>query len=98
MEEVFPTQDLTGQRITKVAAHSHYRILTEGCSIIFQPPNCEGSCSSCIGEVASAKCKSRQLKCKGSSLEGLGFPFSKLLHLEFAILLSYLLPWNSSIL
>ena len=78
MEEVFPSYDLAGQRITTV--NSHYRRLAAGCSPTFTPPDCEGLCVSCGGKVAESKCKARQLKCKGSSLEGLGFPFSKLLN------------------
>ena len=78
MEEVFPTYDLTGHRITTV--HSHYRRLSIGCSPTFTPPDCKGLCVACSGKVAESKCKARQLKCKGSSVEGLGFPFSKLLN------------------
>lgn len=62
-ENVFPTHDLSGQRVT--AVHSHYRMLTAGCPTTFVKPNCEGSCTSCSGKVAKAKCKARQLKCKG---------------------------------
>lgn len=73
MEDVFPTYDLSGQRIT--AVHSHYRMLTTGCTTKFEGPDCEGSCTSCSGKVAKAKCKARKLKCKASSIEGISFPF-----------------------
>ena len=63
LEEVFPTHDLSGQRVTTV--HSHYRMLTAGCSSNFIPPTCSGSCTSCAGEVAQAKCKARKLRCQG---------------------------------
>jgi hypothetical protein len=68
MESVFPTYDLSGQRIT--ALHSHYRILTAGCTATFNKPSCQGGCDSCSGKIAKAKCKARQLKCKASSIQG----------------------------
>lgn len=73
METVFPTYDLSGERITSV--HTHYRMLTGSCSSSFEGPDCSGDCSGCSGKVNIAKCKARQLKCKGSSIEGLNFPF-----------------------
>ena len=72
MEEVFPTYDLSGQRITTV--HSHYRRLAAACTPKFQKPDCKGSCKACSGKIATAKCKARQLKCKGAT-KGLSFPF-----------------------
>ena len=75
LEDVFPTHDLSGQRVT--AVHSHYRMLTAGCPTKFAKPKCEGSCTSCKGKVAKAKCKARKLKCKASSIKGISFPFSK---------------------
>ena len=71
--KVFPTFDLSGHRITTV--HSHYRILASGCTLIFSKPKCEGGCSSCNGKKAKAKCYARRLKCKGTSLTGISFPF-----------------------
>ena len=73
MEEVFPTYDLSGHRITTV--HTHYRRLSSGCAASFSAPDCAGSCSGCSGTAAKAKCKARQLKCKGSSIQGISFPF-----------------------
>lgn len=73
MEEVFPTHDLSGHRITTI--HTHYRRLTSGCTTSFSAPDCAGSCSSCTKGAAKAKCKARQLKCKGSSIQGISFPF-----------------------
>ena len=75
MEEVFRTHDSAGQSITSVADHSHYRMLTSGCTTDFSKPKCAGSCASCSGTIAKAKCKARKLKCKVSSVEGLSFPF-----------------------
>lgn len=68
LEAVFPTHDFSRQRITPV--HSHYRILTAGCTSKFSKPKCEGSCTSCSGKVATAKCKARKLACKASSIKG----------------------------
>ena len=45
MEEVFPTYDLSGNRVTTV--NTHYRMLTESCSAEFAVPDCEGSCDGC---------------------------------------------------
>lgn len=80
MEEVFPSYDLSGHRVTPV--HSHHRMLS--CSSTFVKPDCVGTCS-CTGKVELAKCKARQLKCKGSSVEGLRFPFSKYQTLVFSL-------------
>jgi hypothetical protein len=71
-EEVFPTYDSSGHRITPV--HSHNRILTNDCTPTFEKPSCRGSCAGCSGKVATAQCKARQLECKGSQ-EGYSFPF-----------------------
>jgi hypothetical protein len=68
MEDVFPFYDLSGQRIT--AVQSHYRVLTTGCTATFTKPKCQGSCDSCSGKIAKAKCKARQLTCKAKSIEG----------------------------
>ena len=73
MEEVFPTYDLSGHRITTTL--THHRMLTEGCSIAFLKPDCEGSCSSCSGKKAKENCKRKKTSCKGSALDGLSFPF-----------------------
>ena len=74
MEEVFPTYDLSGHRITTV--HTHYRRLSSECTASFSASDdCAGSCSGCSGTAAKAKCKARQLKCKGSSIQGISFPF-----------------------
>jgi hypothetical protein len=72
MEEVFPTYDLSGHKVTPI--HSHHRMLS--CGTTFVAPDCIGSCS-CTGKVELSKCKARQLKCKGNSVQGLKFPFSK---------------------
>ena len=72
LEEVFPTYDLSGQRITTV--NSHYRRLAAACTAKFAKPDCKGSCTACSGKIAKAKCKARQLKCKGA-VKGLSFPF-----------------------
>ena len=69
---MFPTYDSSGHRITPV--HSHNRILTAGCTPTFEKPSCTGSCSGCSGKVATAKCKARQLGCKGVQA-GFSFPF-----------------------
>jgi hypothetical protein len=71
-EEVFPTYDSSGHRITPV--HSHNRILTAECTPTFAKPDCTGSCAGCSGKVATAKCKARQLGCKGVQV-GFSFPF-----------------------
>ena len=61
---MFPTFDLSGQRIT--AVQTHHRMLA--CNEDFSSDNdCEGSCD-CSG-VELAKCKARQLKCKALSVE-----------------------------
>jgi hypothetical protein len=73
MEDVFPSYDLSGQRITTV--HSHYRMLTTGCTAIFTVPDCSGDCTSCFGEGAKSKCESRKMRCKASSTGGISFPF-----------------------
>lgn len=75
MEAVFPTYDLYGQKVT--AVHSHYRMLTSGCTAIFTGPSCQGGCYSCGGKIATSKCKARQLECRGNSVVGLKFPFSE---------------------
>lgn len=71
MEEVFPTYDLSGNRVTTV--NTHYRMLTGGCSAEFAPPDCEGSCDGC-GWAEKMMCKARSLKCKANR-EGITFPF-----------------------
>ena len=75
LEDVFPTHDLSGQRVT--AVHSHYRMLTAGCSSNFIAPTCAGSCDFCFDEATKAKCKARKLRCLGTSSLGIDFPFSK---------------------
>lgn len=72
MEEVFPSYDLSGHRITTV--NTHYRRLSATCASKFEKPDCKGKCSGCSGKIATAKCKARMLKCKGSAI-GLSFPF-----------------------
>lgn len=68
MDELFPTYDASGQRITPV-----HRFLSD-CTDDFSPPSCIGSCS-CGGGTKDAKCKARKLKCKAGSIKGLRFPF-----------------------
>ena len=72
MESVFPSYDLSGEKITSI--HTHYRLLTKSCPASFEGPDCTGDCT-CTDKIANAKCKARKLKCKGSSIEGLTFPF-----------------------
>jgi hypothetical protein len=67
MEQVFPTYDNSGQRVT--AVYTHYRRLNSGCESNFEKPECSGSCDSCSGKIAKAKCLARKYKCKGSSVE-----------------------------
>jgi hypothetical protein len=69
-EEVFPTYDLSGNRVTPI--HSHHRILA--CDTEFKKPDCAGDCTGCGKTLDTAKCKARQLKCKGSQ-NGFSFPF-----------------------
>lgn len=71
MEEVFPTYDLSGNRVTTV--NTHYRMLTESCTAEFAVPDCEGSCDGCSW-TEKMMCKARRLKCKANR-EGITFPF-----------------------
>lgn len=73
MEEVFPTHDLSGERIT--AVHTHYRRLNAGCTTTFIKPNCDGTCLGCEDKTAETQCKVRQLQCKGEAATGVMFPF-----------------------
>ena len=69
MEEVFPLYDLSGLPMSA----SQSRFLSTGCTANFSQDNkCAGSCS-CSG-LAKAKCKARELRCKGTSA-GISFPF-----------------------
>lgn len=71
MEETFVTYDMSGNLISPA-----HRFLTANCTAIFSiVDDCAGRCTSCNGKLATAKCKARQLKCKGSSIQGLSFPF-----------------------
>ena len=67
LEDVFPSYDLSGQRITSI--HSHYRMLTTNCPSKFEDP-CNGTCNSCGSIKATALCKARKLRCKASSVKG----------------------------
>jgi hypothetical protein len=75
MEEVFPTYDLSGQRITPV--HTHYRRLGLLCSTVFIKPKCYGQCIGCPTKQIENECKVKSLQCKGESAVGVLFPFSK---------------------
>lgn len=66
-ENVFPSYDISGQRIT--STHSHYRMLTTNCPSNFVKP-CNGSCNSCGSVKATALCKARKLRCKASTVKG----------------------------
>ena len=72
MESAFPTYDLSGEPVSPA-----HRWLQSGCTAIFRGPDCIGGCGSCSGRTATAKCRARMLKCKGQSIQGLSFPFSK---------------------
>jgi hypothetical protein len=78
LEEIFPSYDSSGQRVTPV--YSHYRMLEASCPTQFSSPDCEGSCSDCDGAEA-AICIAKQLKCKAENVQALDFPFSKKLRL-----------------
>lgn len=72
MEETFVTYDASGNLISPA-----HRFLVDSCiSVTFVAPDCIGNCTSCSGSsIERTKCKARQLKCKGSSIQGLSFPF-----------------------
>lgn len=73
MEETFVTYDASGNLISPA-----HRFLVDGpcASVTFVAPDCVGNCTSCTGsKLTRAQCKGRQLKCKGSSIQGLSFPF-----------------------
>ena len=72
MEEVFPLYDLSGLPMSA----SQSRFLSTDCTANFSQDNdCAGSCScSGLGSLAKAKCKGRELRCKGTSA-GISFPF-----------------------
>lgn len=76
MEEVFPTYDLSGERITTV--HTHYRRLNAACATTFVKPACYGTCLNCASPKLETECKVKQLQCKGEAATGVMFPFSKL--------------------
>lgn len=76
--EVFPTYDLAGNRITPA-----HRFLA--CTPTFSGPDCAGDCNTCSGSE-KPKCLARQLKCKALNTEGLKFPFSKCNHSIFVCL------------
>ncbi len=69
MEETFVTYDMSGNPISPA-----HRFLTD-CPISFVKPDCLGSCNNCRDTKSKASCLGRKLKCKGSSIEGLSFPF-----------------------
>jgi hypothetical protein len=69
MEDIFPTYDAGGNRITSV------RLLQNECTATFEGPDCVGSCTGCSTKTANAKCKARTLKCKAQNTPGLSFPF-----------------------
>jgi hypothetical protein len=71
MEETFVTYDAWGNPISP-----EHRFLQGGCPLTFTKPDCVGNCTvaGCTG-ANKAKCKARQLVCKGGSIEGLKFPF-----------------------
>ena len=70
MEETFVTYDAAGYPISPA-----HRFLTGECTAKFEKPECTGGCTGCQGKVAKAKCKGRQIACKGASVEGLSIPF-----------------------
>ena len=69
MEETFVTYDMSGNPISPA-----HRFLTD-CTNPFVKPDCLGSCNDCPNTKSKASCLGRKLKCKGSSIEGLSFPF-----------------------
>jgi hypothetical protein len=91
LEEVFPTYDISGNRITPVM--SHHRMLA--CATSFTGPDCDGSCD-CSG-VEKAKCKARQLKCKAVNIEGLSFPICESLHLFDLVCIDWYSKHNASL-
>ncbi len=70
MEENFVTFDASGNQISPA-----HRFLNNGCTPTFLKPDCLGSCTSCPDHAARVSCRARKLKCMGSSVEGLSFPF-----------------------
>ena len=69
MEDTFITYDASGHPVSP--AHRFFA----SCPTKFVGPDCSGSCGGCGGKLAKAKCKARQLSCKGGSVEGLSMPF-----------------------
>lgn len=69
MEVNFATYDVSGNPISPA-----HRFLNDGCTATFVKPDCRGACTSC-STADRVKCRARQLKCKGSSVEGISFPF-----------------------
>lgn len=86
--EVFPTYDLAGNRITPA-----HRFLAS-CPPTFSGPDCAGDCNTCSGSE-KPKCLARQLKCKALNTEGLKFPFSKCKHRYLFAFLSLRDPLQS---
>ena len=73
MEEVFPLYDLSGLPMS--ASQSRFLSSTDCTAKFSQDNDCAGSCScSGLGSLAKAKCKGRELRCKGTSA-GISFPF-----------------------
>ncbi len=79
-DEVFPTYDSGGNRITPA------RFLVDTCTQTFSGPQCTGNCNGCSDKIQKAKCLARLTKCKAKNTVGLTFPFLENLAGNLAIL------------